>query len=42
MTREETLATAQAVWDVYVEHPMPVLGEPEPIFTSSSNCANGV
>jgi SanA protein len=28
----ETLATAQAVWDVYVEHPMPVLGEPEPIF----------
>jgi SanA protein len=28
----ETLATAQAVWDVYVEHPMPVMGEPEPIF----------
>jgi len=38
----EILATAQAVWDVYVEHPMPVMGEPEPIFTSSSNCANGV
>jgi len=28
----ETLATTQAVWDVYVAHPMPVLGEPEPIF----------
>lgn len=28
----ETLATTQAVWDVYVKHPMPVLGEPEPIF----------
>jgi len=28
----ETLATTQAVWDVYVIHPMPVLGAPEPIF----------
>ena len=28
----ETLATSQAVWDVYVKHPIPVLGEPEPIF----------
>ena len=28
----ETLATTQAVWDVYVQHPVPVLGEPEPIF----------
>ena len=28
----ETLATTQAVWDVYVQHPIPVLGEPEPIF----------
>ena len=28
----ETLATTQAVWDVYVRHPLPVLGEPEPIF----------
>jgi SanA protein len=28
----ETLATVQAMWDVYVEHPMPVLGEPEPIY----------
>ncbi|MCJ7435782.1 MAG: YdcF family protein [Anaerolineales bacterium] len=32
----ETLATAQAIWDVYVEHPMPVLGEPEPIFAKKS------
>jgi len=28
----ETLATTQAIWDVYVAHPLPVLGEPEPIF----------
>ena len=28
----ETLATAQAVWDVYARHPLPVLGDPEPIF----------
>ena len=28
----ETLATTQAVWDVYVRRPQPVLGEPEPIF----------
>lgn len=28
----ETLATTQAVWDVYVGHPLPVLGELEPIF----------
>ena len=28
----ETLATTQAVWDVYIAHPLPVLGEPEPIF----------
>lgn len=31
----EILATAQAVWDVYVEHPMPVLGNPEPIFAKN-------
>jgi len=28
----ETLATTQAMWDVYVRRPLPVLGEPEPIF----------
>ncbi|MCA2000500.1 MAG: YdcF family protein [Chloroflexi bacterium] len=28
----ELFATAQAVWDVYVSKPLPVLGEPEPIF----------
>jgi SanA protein len=28
----EILATAQAVWDVYAARPVPVLGEPEPIF----------
>jgi SanA protein len=31
----ETLATTQAVWDVYVAHPVPVLGEAEPIFASN-------
>jgi SanA protein len=29
----EQLATVTALWDVYVEHPQPVLGEPEPIFS---------
>ena len=28
----ELFATTQAVWDVYVIKPLPVLGEPEPIF----------
>jgi SanA protein len=28
----ELFATAQAVWDVYISKPLPVLGEPEPIF----------
>ncbi len=32
----EFLATSQAVWDVYVARPMPVLGEPEPIFANTN------
>ena len=28
----EILATLKAYWDVTIEHPMPILGEPEPIF----------
>jgi SanA protein len=28
----EILATLKAYWDVTIEHPIPVLGEPEPIF----------
>jgi SanA protein len=28
----EQLATVGAMWDVYVEKPLPVLGKPEPIF----------
>ncbi|NOY99429.1 MAG: hypothetical protein GXP40_09565 [Chloroflexi bacterium] len=28
----ELLATATALWDVHVKHPIPVLGDPEPIF----------
>jgi vancomycin permeability regulator SanA len=28
----ELLATSAALWDVHVKHPVPVLGDPEPIF----------
>jgi len=28
----ELFATSQAIWDVYVAKPIPVLGEPQPIF----------
>lgn len=31
----ELFATTQAIWDVYVAHPIPVLGEPEPIFANT-------
>ena len=27
----ELVATAAAVWDVYISRPLPVLGDPEPI-----------
>ncbi len=30
----ELLATAAALWDVNIGHPIPVLGDPEPIFPS--------
>jgi vancomycin permeability regulator SanA len=30
----ELLATLTALWEVHIAHPLPVLGEPEPIFTS--------
>ncbi len=29
----ELLATAAALWDVNISHPIPVLGDPEPIFS---------
>jgi len=32
----EQLATVGALWDVYVERPLPVLGNPEPIFPKNS------
>ena len=32
----EMLATTQALWDVYVAHPVPVLGEPQPIFSMTN------
>ena len=28
----EVFATMQAVWDIYIRHPLPILGSPEPIF----------
>lgn len=28
----ETFASAAALWDVWLRHPLPVLGDPEPIF----------
>jgi vancomycin permeability regulator SanA len=28
----ELLATVAALWDVNISHPIPVLGDPEPIF----------
>lgn len=28
----ETFATVTALWDVHIAHPLPVLGDPEPIF----------
>ncbi len=30
----ELLATLLALWDVHISHPLPVLGKPEPIFSS--------
>jgi SanA protein len=36
MQVREFPATLLALWDVHVSHPVPVLGEPEPIFASSS------
>ncbi len=32
-TAREILATVNALWEVHVTHPLPVLGEPEPIFS---------
>jgi len=32
----EQLATVGALWDIYIEKPLPVLGNPEPIFPKSS------
>jgi SanA protein len=28
----EILASIKAYWDVYINHPQPILGQPEPIF----------
>lgn len=32
----EQFATVGALWDVYIERPLPILGNPEPIFPKSS------
>ncbi len=37
MQVREFPATLLALWDVHASHPIPVLGEPEPIFASGSN-----
>lgn len=37
----ELPATFVAVWDVWVSKPLPVLGEPEPIFTEESDGVSG-
>lgn len=36
MNLRELPATLLALWDVHLSHPIPVLGEPEPIFASGS------
>lgn len=33
----ELPATLVALWQVWVSHPLPVMGDPEPIFTTESN-----
>jgi len=33
----ELVATAAALWDVHVAHPVPVLGDPEPIFPEANS-----
>jgi len=33
----ELIATAAALWDVHVAHPVPVLGKKEPIFPNTSS-----
>jgi vancomycin permeability regulator SanA len=32
----EILASINAYWDVYIAHPLPILGQPEPIFPQSN------
>jgi vancomycin permeability regulator SanA len=32
----ETAATLVAIWEVHVSRPLPVLGEPEPIFSQGA------
>lgn len=38
----EMPASLVALWEVFVTHPRPVLGKPEPIFTDSSDMANTI
>jgi vancomycin permeability regulator SanA len=33
----ETFATIVALWEVHITHPLPILGEPEPIFSHRNN-----
>ena len=36
----ETIATLVALWDVHILRPLPVLGDPEPIFTENNIAPN--
>lgn len=36
-TAREWIARAGAIWDIWIAHPQPVLGEQEPIFSEQSN-----
>lgn len=34
-TTREVLATSMALWEVWISHPIPVLGDPEPVFSAA-------
>jgi hypothetical protein len=40
-TLRELPASLVAMWDVWIAKPLPVLGDPEPIFTTSEDAAQG-
>jgi SanA protein len=40
-TLRELPASLVAMWDVWIAKPLPVLGDPEPIFTTSGDASQG-